>query len=305
MGGIRQRLTAAVGDYPQVPCEVRLPPASNLETPTVKVKTRRDERQPLFFGAASDPLYGCYHPPAGGRARDHAVVLCYPFGQEYIRSHRSFVQLATRLASRGFPVLRFDYFGCGDSAGASEDGRVVRWLDDIAAAGEEIRALSGTTRLCLVGLRLGGTLATIAAATGGGVDSLVLWDPVAGGRGYLEELRALQAEMLQFAYVDPKYRMQGSLEEVLGFPVAAPLRAEIEALDLFSINGRLAERVLLIESGSPQKLERLCAQLAGGADQFEHIHIAERKVWLAEPFRGIVPHELLEAQVDWFERAHA
>ncbi|HEV2130119.1 MAG TPA: alpha/beta fold hydrolase, partial [Longimicrobiaceae bacterium] len=175
-------------------------------------------------------------------------MLCYPYGQEYIRAHRSFVQLAVRLANRGFPVLRFDYFGCGDSPGATEEGRVARWLEDIAVAAQEIRARSGAGRLCLAGLRLGGTLATLAATARGGVDSLVLWDPVASGRAYLDELRALQAELLRFAYVDPKHRMGADLDEVLGFPLPAPMRGEIEQLDLLSLEGRIAERVLLIES---------------------------------------------------------
>jgi pimeloyl-ACP methyl ester carboxylesterase len=297
-------LKLAVSEHRDIGSAVGPLSGINAERPIVQVKTRREERQPLFFGERSEPLYGCYHPPVGGGARDCAVVLCYPFGQEYIRSHRSFLQLAIRLAGRGFPVLRFDYFGCGDSAGETEQGRVVRWLDDIAAASQEIRVRSRASRLCLAGLRLGGTLAGLAAAAQGGVDSLVLWDPIVSGRAYLDELRALQAEMLRFAYVDPKHRMGAALDEVLGFPTPPELRAELEALDLLSLGGTVADRVLLIESGSPPELAPLLAQIRRGAGEVEHLHVAERRVWLAEPFRGIVPHQLLEALVAWMDRVH-
>ena len=52
------------------------------------------------------------------------MVLCYPGGQEYIRSRRAFRQLAIRLSSAGFPVLRFDYHGCGDSSGDDDEGKI-------------------------------------------------------------------------------------------------------------------------------------------------------------------------------------
>ncbi|HEV2129589.1 MAG TPA: hypothetical protein VGR27_00715, partial [Longimicrobiaceae bacterium] len=90
----------------------------------------------------------------------------------------------------------------------------------------------------------------------------------------------------------------------LGFPLPAPMREEIERLDLLSLEGRIAERVLLIESASPPELKPLLDQLSRSAGEVEHLHVPERRVWLAEPFRGIVPHQLLEALVAWMDRVH-
>ena len=92
------------------------------------------QARPLHFGPVGSPLFGCYHPPDGA-ARRSGVVLCYPFGQEYVRAHRAFRLLANRLASVGFHVLRFDYHGCGDSSGGRGRGDLSRWKSDTAGRG--------------------------------------------------------------------------------------------------------------------------------------------------------------------------
>ena len=148
--------------------------------------TRRLE--PFYFGTLEKPLFGCYHAPPLGPARDSGVVLCYPFIQEYMRSHRAFRQLATQLCNLGFPVLRFDFFGHGDSSGDSEQGEIRQWLNDISSAVGEIRERSRCAKVCLVGLRFGGTLSMMVGAERGDIDGMVLWDPVVSGTDYIEEL---------------------------------------------------------------------------------------------------------------------
>jgi len=79
----------------------------------------------FYFGESPKQLYGAYHPPRDFNDRKVAVVLCYPIINEYLRAHRAFVRLATQLATEGFHVLRFDYFGCGDSYGDDDDGNLT------------------------------------------------------------------------------------------------------------------------------------------------------------------------------------
>ena len=118
-------------------------------TKTAKVKTV----EPFYFGTAGS-LFGCYHAPQGAKRRDSGVVLCNPMGFEYIRAHRAYRQLAIRLSHAGFPVLRFDYYGCGDSGGRSEEGEIGRWQEDISSAIDEIKERAGLERVCLIGMRL-------------------------------------------------------------------------------------------------------------------------------------------------------
>lgn len=260
-------------------------------------------RLPFFFGEADSPLFGCYDQPLGGPARDRAVVLCHPMGQEYIRAHRAFVQLATRLARVGFPVLRFDYFGCGDSAGDAEEARLARWLADVHRAIDEARRRSGRTRVSLVGLRLGAALAALAARERDDVDSIVLWAPLLEGRSYLRELCALQAELLRLAYVRPEPGTERqAADEVLGFVLPEPLREEIEALDLLAANGRPAREVLIVDRDASRAAALERALAAAGA-RVESRSVPGPGIWLAEPVRGLIPHRTIACIVEWLSRS--
>src|SRR5205085_1689839 len=117
--------------------------------------------------------------------------------EEYMRVHWVFRQLVQHLTRHGFHVFKFDYYGTGDSAGAMGAGDLPRWRGDAVTALEELRDVSGVTRLSLAGARLGATIAATLVqpltAAGLKIDQLALWDPIVSGQRYLEELAALQA----------------------------------------------------------------------------------------------------------------
>src|SRR5262245_18163177 len=75
---------------------------------------------PFYFGRESSPLFGVFHAPARTTCLP-AFVFCHPFAEEKLWTHRVFVSFARRLAAEGYPVLRFDYMGNGDSAGDFRD----------------------------------------------------------------------------------------------------------------------------------------------------------------------------------------
>src|SRR4051794_36694742 len=128
--------------------------------------------QPFFFGTSDHPLLGLFHPPRGAM-RSRAVLICGPIGHEYSRSQWALRQLADNLARAGFPVLRFDLSGQGDSAGSFEEASVSRWLEDVNLAMRELLDNAGLTRFDVIGLRLGATLAARALDR---VERFVLWD---------------------------------------------------------------------------------------------------------------------------------
>ena len=134
---------------------------------------------PLFFGSSDGPLYGVYHAPKSRTGRRTGVVLCYPFGQEYMRAHRAFRQVALLLAKSGFHVFRFDYRGTGDSSGDGEDFTLAGAVDDTVQAIEELQDMADVESVALVGLRLGGLTAARVAEAHENVTHLVLWDAIA------------------------------------------------------------------------------------------------------------------------------
>src|SRR5215475_8484677 len=87
--------------------------------------------QPVFFGRPERPLFGWFHAARADSA-PIGVVICNPFGDEAIRTHRSMRHLAEAAAGLGIPTLRFDYDGAGNSAGHDLDPERLReWLASI------------------------------------------------------------------------------------------------------------------------------------------------------------------------------
>ena len=74
-------------------------------------------------------------------------------------------------------VLRFDYPGTGDSEGEVCDFSDTDWVASIGQAVEELKDMTGLSRVGLVGLRFGAALAVRSAEQRDDVDRVVLWDP--------------------------------------------------------------------------------------------------------------------------------
>jgi pimeloyl-ACP methyl ester carboxylesterase len=219
----------------------------------------------FHFGHAEKRLFGVYHPPANEMASQvRGIVLCQPFGHEYIRSHRALRTLAQKLSDTGCHTLRFDYYGCGDSMGSGDEATLEQSTRDIATAIDELKDMAGVLRVSLVGVRLGATLAAMSALKRKDVERLVLWDPVISGRMYLTELRALQAEWLNAR----PYMSHEESSEIIGFPLSETLEGEIAAIDLLDVSRWPGKQTAILASEgidvAPlcQHLERIRASFA-------------------------------------------
>jgi uncharacterized protein len=187
--------------------------------------------------------------------------LCAPFGQEAIRSHRLFKVLADRLCRDGFHVLRFDYFGTGDSAGEGDEVSIESFTADVLTASNELMNRSGGTgrsaSTSWVGLRLGATIAAMASAHVRPEPSrLILWEPVTDGARYLNELAEAHAAMLAAAYgwrVSSDAYLRDAIAresgfEALGFPLSDQFRAALKSLSIDSFTAVKASIVNIFEN---------------------------------------------------------
>lgn len=112
-------------------------------------------------------------------------------------SHRVAVNVARDLARLGFPVLRFDLSGCGDSEGELGDFTISDWLDDIGAAIEFLVQSLNLSSCALWGLRTGAGLALFLSQTSNLIPFLILWQPIVDFRQYiLQFLRQTTASQI-------------------------------------------------------------------------------------------------------------
>jgi pimeloyl-ACP methyl ester carboxylesterase len=228
--------------------------------------------QVSYFGSSATQLFGAYSPPAAPVERDGAVLLCPPGPHEYMRSHWALRQLALKLSAAGLHVLRFDYSGTGDSAGASEVASLEQWRRDVLAALDELRDVSGVRRVSVVGLRLGATLAAQASAE---LRDLVLWEPVTSGPAYLQELRRAHTRSFAHCLHPPPLARRGPLGELLGHPLPAEHQEDLERLQLEAPLACRAERVTIL-AREPRRADLdLAARLAEAGTKSAHVHVPE------------------------------
>lgn len=97
----------------------------------------------LAWACGADKLAGIVSVPDEPTS-DLAVVIIVGGPQYRVGSHRQFTLLARQLASMGFPTLRFDYRGMGDSGGDARDFENV--TEDIASALDALQAHIPTIR---------------------------------------------------------------------------------------------------------------------------------------------------------------
>jgi alpha-beta hydrolase superfamily lysophospholipase len=260
------------------------------------------EKVPLYFGTADRPLFGFYHPPAGPDLRSMAVLLCNPLGDEMTRAHRSFRHLAEALAAAGFPVLRFDFDGTGDSAGSERDPRrAATWRGDVGRAAGELRKRSGRQSLALVGLKLGATFAMLGAEDLGGVDALVLWGPFENGTAFVKEVtRAHKMHTM----LEPQSFSGGPPasdgQEALGFMLTTPTIEELGGVDLLATQRSPARRTLLIDTANTATPDNaLLAHLKKLGGVVSHRHMPGQKFLITSPQYSEVPLATISTITEW------
>jgi pimeloyl-ACP methyl ester carboxylesterase len=259
------------------------------------------DEEVFFFGPPDRQLFGCFHPPGTDVARDSAVLLCYPWGQEYLASHRAYLQLAVGLASRGYAVLRFDYAGTGDSGGTSDSCSLTTWRVDVNVAAAELRQRAGVDLVCLGGLRLGGSVAALAAAAERDISGLFLWQPVVRGTDYLDDIAARHKAMLwrSFATLPTSDASSGALYR-LGFPLSNALFTDLKNLDVETL-ALPGCPVLIVNNEEDAASLSLRDVLHSQGARVDHEIVPSFAIWHEDVDKGLVPRQTIDRIADWLE----
>ena len=142
--------------------------------PGVPSDTAENSLVPILFDCHGDELVGLLHP--GAPSASIAVLLVVGGPQYRVGSHRQFVHLARALADAGIPVLRFDYRGMGDSAGAFRGFEEIG--EDIGSAVDALQAsLPMIQQVVIWGLCDAASAAAFYAPGDPRVKGLVLLNP--------------------------------------------------------------------------------------------------------------------------------
>ena len=250
-------------------------------------------RQFGYLAAQPHALFSWQHFSTAAISRKTIVILCYPMGYEYTHSHRSFQYWADQLAAIGCLVIRFDYSGAGDSPGRElPDNQLPIWLENIAAIAEQARRIHPDYQLCLAGLRMGATLAYLAAQTLA-ADQLIVWEPIVQGRRYIRELQALS----KFAVDSGDGKVDYT--EFAGFLMSHATSEALKTVKLMDLPLPAATRVLCIYREDGDKHNEFCTWLSAQGNSVEVQCLPGYEDMLALPHETRIPHQAIAATATW------
>jgi pimeloyl-ACP methyl ester carboxylesterase len=239
------------------------------ETSERRLRAESITTRALYLCDGPEPVCAFIHSPSEVLQSASAVVICPPFGWDEICSYRSRRDWANDLARAGFPTLRFDFPGSGDSGGTPRDpAQLSSWTNAVTSAAETLQAMTGLERVAAIGIGVGGLVACKAVAEGAEIDELVLWGVPSRGRTLLRELRAFASlEDSVLGPVDEEDLEPAPLPDGAlwagGFALPAATAEELERLDLTQLHpaSDRPSRALMLERDGISADERLRAHL--------------------------------------------
>jgi pimeloyl-ACP methyl ester carboxylesterase len=135
-----------------------------------------------FTNAQGLRLAGTLHRPRAPREGLPAVVLLSPGVKMRVGPGRLYVPITDLLNEQGYTVLRFDFYGLGDSEGELAETQLIdiynhvevgRYVDDTLSALKYLRETHGFQKFMLGGLCGGATTAALTAERDAGVTHLL------------------------------------------------------------------------------------------------------------------------------------
>lgn len=126
-----------------------------------------------FANKAGHRLFGMLHRPANLCASGTAIILLSPGVKMRVAPHRLYLNMAECFVALGYPVLRFDFYGLGDSEGEVKEEyladlygaiQVGRYIEDTIAAMDWMQRTCGTSTFIVSGLCGGAITGLLTAA---------------------------------------------------------------------------------------------------------------------------------------------
>jgi exosortase A-associated hydrolase 2 len=242
----------------------------------------------------------------GGQSDRPAWVFCNPFLEEKVFSHPVYINFARRLSEEGWPVLRFDYEGDGDSEGDSRTIGLNEWVDDVEDAISFVRDRHFAGSINLFGLRLGADVACLAA-TKNACTNLLLWEPVVNGRDYFQEcLRLNLTTQLATYHKVAENRKQlmeklsnGNTVNISGYEVGNAMADSISRVDLTTLTACIKCPVRIISFVKPGAIS-LCNDMKSLAEnkQVTLRTLEANQFWNEPKFYYAEQRDLVAASLD-------
>ncbi|KAB2669014.1 alpha/beta fold hydrolase [Ochrobactrum sp. LMG 5442] len=257
--------------------------------------TVRSAASPLVF---SDTL-GLYQRPIG-EALDTVVLFASPWGLEELCTTRKFWRIiADRLAARGIGSFRFDWPGTGDGRDDIDFSKGLGlWRDTLVEAARNARALSGASRVVIIGQSLGGAVAAETASQIDGATALALLAPVISGRFYTRELAVWSSMVDADLGLTDEQRIRNGVS-IASLTMQPEVAADVKKINLLSLEAKPAPRCLLLARTDRPNDAELAAHLEKLGSDVTVEAFADYDKLISNPVISRLPLEVASRLVDW------
>jgi len=165
------------------------------------------------------------------------------------------------LSTRGYSVLRFDYYGQGDSDGEFSESSIGTMIDDTRAVLRYSVQKLSFGQVILFGFRLGGNIA-LAVEQIPELSSYIIFDPVTNFKKYAAQLLRLNILTQMRIYGKPLKTTNVLLDELIngqclnveGYDISHLMYKQIESFDI-ERSKPSGKNILLISSNPEDKVD--------------------------------------------------
>jgi uncharacterized protein len=265
---------------------------------------------PFFFKNKNNQrLFGILHSPEKALAGGVAIVCCNPLFEEKLHAHRILVNFARYAVGQGFHVLRFDYYGDGESEGLFEEATITSRIQDIKSAVGLVEKRINPSLIILLGLRLGGTLAIITANNSPQIGGIVAWAPILKVKEYLYEVLrinlsnqlAVHKKILHSRKALIAQINSGKSVNIEGYELSNPFFDQAVRINLLTGGNNLKKPICVFQisekHGTDKELQKFVDDLENENVEFKKLE--ESRFWLTQKIIYPACSELFSLTTKW------
>jgi len=242
---------------------------------------------------------GLYERPAG-QALDTVVLFASPWGLEELCTTRKFWRIiADRLSARGIGSFRFDWPGTGDSRDDIDFSKGMDlWRVTLVEAARKARAVSGASRIVIIGQSLGAAVAAETASQIEGVAALAILAPVISGRFYTRELAVWSSMVDADLGLTDEQRIKNSVS-IASLTMQPEVAADVKKINLLSLEVAPAPQCLLLARTDRSNDTELASQLEKLGSDVTVEAFPDYDKLISNPVISRLPLEVADRLVDW------
>ncbi|TDA67521.1 MAG: alpha/beta hydrolase [Clostridia bacterium] len=205
-----------------------------------------------FYNQEGEKLVGVWHRPQGQPGRP-VIVFSHGFRGNKEGVNGQAVALADKLCQDGYPVLRFDYHGIGESEGNFKDVTLTKCCQDLSSALDLVSELVLGNQVIVAGHSFGGVVAVTLAARDPRITGMIL-------------VSTPKDQEQSFAYVfgeEAAAKLNQGLTVTLRdfqgeYQLSPAVVADMKAYDLLADIARIPPRPILFIYGDQDNMARTC-----------------------------------------------